>query len=210
LNTTLVALTVEYWDGTAWQVVSDFVDQTLGLTRSGFISWTNEKDWKKQSLTPINDVELYYIRISSNLDLDLSTSIQSIVNIYSNDDSLRSYYPELVSDTRFLPADRTNFIDQHIAAKELTVLKLKQRKLIKDEKQILDINEVATAAVHASAYLILNPIATAESLIELAERALRAFEREVAELSLSVDQDDDGVVDDWERDDVADTLVVRR
>jgi hypothetical protein len=210
LNTTTVSLTVEYWNGSAWVATVDFVDQTLGLTRSGFLSWTNQADWVASKQAPINDISLFWIRVSVDLDLDAGTSLQSVLNLFSDDDSLRLYYPELVNDTRFLPQDRTDYLDQHVAAKDLVVLKLKQRRLIKDERQILDINEVFTAATHACAYLILHPVATSETIIELAERALKAFENEVSQLALSVDQSDDGTLSEAERVDFGETFIERR
>jgi hypothetical protein len=112
---------------------------------------------------------------------------------------LRAYFPELVSDTNYLPTGKTNFIQQHMAAKDLVVLRLKQRKIIDSEAQIIDINDVAIAAVYAAAMLILQPIATSPASQALLDTATKGFDGEISKVSFAVDQNEDGLVDETER-----------
>ena len=210
-NTNSANLTVEYYNQqNTWAEVEDLVDQTNGFTQDGFINWQNKNDWKAFKQTPIDDVALYWVRISTDADLSAGTTIQSVINLYSDDEMLRIYYPELITDSRYLPDSRTDFLEQHQSAKELVVLRLKQRKLISREGQIIDINEVAQAAVHATAYLILNPIATNDTTREMADRAFQNFQLEIKETNLSIDQSGDGVVSEAERRDISSTFVARR
>lgn len=202
------SLVVEYWDGSAWAEVLDVIDETIGFQNSGFISWVNKDDWKKTTVSPIDDVELYYVRVSSTAPFAVGVTLQSCLNIYSDDLLLRRYYPELVSDARYLPPGRTDFLEQHVAAKNRVVNKLKQRRVIEDESQIIDINEVAEAATHAVAEIILAPIKADDILIN---RARKAFEFELDDLVKHIDQNKDGQVSDFERgDDIAFGTLVRR
>jgi hypothetical protein len=199
-NTNAATITVEYWNGSTWTAVTDLVDQTsLGgktLAQSGFMSWENDSTWAK---TTVASLELYWIRIKTSANLSSGTTIQAIQNLFSDDTLLRAYYPELVTNSQYLPEGRTNFLEQHLAAKDLVVLRMKQRQLIDDESQIIDVNDVAIGAVHACAWLIVNPIASSDPSKELRDSALKQFNEEMNRLNKSVDQNNDGVVSEVER-----------
>jgi hypothetical protein len=197
------SLSVDYWNGTEWNPVTDLVDQTslggVSFGQSGFISWQNESDWQKSTIAGLPGVELYWIRLSPSNGFSAGTQVQAIVNLFSDDSLLRAYYPELITNTQYLPTGRTNFLDQHLAAKDLVVLRMKQRQLIDDESQIIDLNEVAIGAVHACAWLIVNPIAVSEASQSLRDSALTQFNDEMNRLNKSVDQNADGIIEDVER-----------
>ena len=215
VNATANNVSVKFWDGTQWTNVQDLVDQTQGFTKSGFISWLNTGEWVPKKVTPVDDVALYWVKLTVDVGLDLATELQACVNVFSDDDILNAYYPELQSDSRFKPVDvdgspLTTFLKQHLAAKDLVVLRLKQRKVITDESQIIDVNSVASAAVHAAAWLIVNPIATSDEMKALADRAKGLFDMEINELGKSADIDGDGVVTESEAANITETVLVRR
>lgn len=202
-NAVVSTLTVEQWDGSAWVAVDDLVDQTsvggATLAQSGFISWVNKSTWVQSTQTGVDaDVSLYWVRIKVSANLTGTTALKSILNVYSDDQLLAAYFPELVSDANYLPSGKTNFLDQHVAAKDLVVLRLKQRKMIDDESQIIDPNDVAIASVYAAAKLILQPIATSEDSKTLLVMAAGGFDAEIGKVSFSVDQDGDGIVSELE------------
>ena len=207
LNTNTSVMTIEYWDGDSWEAVKDLVDETVGFTKNGFVSWINQDDWKAKAQTPAVDVELFYIRLSISADLSAGTSLQSVLNLFSDDRLLRRFYPEIVSDSRNLPPGRSDFIEQYIAAKDQVVLRLKQRRVIQDESQIIDINEVAEAATHAAAKIILFSISQDDELIG---RAAAAFNNEINDLTKAADISGDGIVSSGERDGPSFGTVVRR
>ena len=214
-NNTASVLSAQYWDGTTWSDVDDFIDQTASggktLSQSGFISWVNKTNWVVRSMTGIDsDVELFWIRLSVSQDLGASTKLHSVLNIFSDDSILRAYFPELVTDTNYLPSGKTNFLQQHMAAKDLVTLRLKQRKMIQDESQIIDSNDVSVAAVYAAAMLILQPIATSPASEALFKTAQMGFDQEISKVSFAVDQDSDGIVDEEERTQSFSVGVFRR
>lgn len=215
-NTVASVLTVQYWDGTNWQAVDDLVDGTSTggktIAQSGFIAWQNKSDWFKDDLTGVDaDIQMYWIKLTVSVNLSASTAIQSVVNLFSDDTLLRILYPELIIDSRYLPDSRTNFLEQHEVAKDQVVLRLKQRQLIDNEGQIIDINPVALAATHYCAFLILNPIATDDTTRQMRDDALKNFSQEIGQLRLAIDADKDGEVSEVERLEIGtQTLVLRR
>lgn len=215
VNANASALTLEYWNGSAWTAVDDLLDQTsLGgkaFAQSGFISWENKADWTKKAQAGIDlDIELYWVRLSVSGDLSALTKISSIQNIFSDDKLLQAYYPEIISNPAYLPSGKTNFLEQHIAAKDLVVLRLKQRRMIDDEFQIIDVNMVAIASVHACAWIILSPIATSDASKEIRDSAFKNLSDELSQLTLGVDANKDGTVSEVERSVSTVTLVLRR
>jgi hypothetical protein len=195
LNVVAATLSVKYWDGTDWESVEDLIDQTSGFTKSGFLSWQNQNDWRALKLAPISDVEHFWIQISVSANLTTETALQSVSNLFCDDNLLRAYYPELVTDARYLPSGRTDFMEQMVAAKDLVVTRLKQDHLIKDESEVLDINEVAISATHATAWIILNPIARSDGEKEMRNDAFAAFNRELNKVKLSLDLNNSGVIE---------------
>lgn len=214
VNSVVSALTIEYWNGATWTVVDDLIDQTaIGgktLAQSGFISWQNKDDWKKKALAPIDsDIEMYWLRLSVSVSLDALTALKCVLNVFSDDNILRAYFPELVSDVNYLPSNQTSFLQQHVAAKDLVVLRLKQRKIIDDESEIIDANDVAVAATYAAAKLILQPIATGDAPKELLSLASKGFDSEISRVSFATDEGD-GKIDDEERVQDLSVEMVRR
>jgi hypothetical protein len=203
-NTNAATLSVEFWDGTAWAPVLDIVDQTNGFTQSGFVSWINEETWKKSEQAPITsasgtDSELYWIRIKTDTNFSAGTELQSVLNLFSDDELVRPLYPEIITDSRFLPPGRTDFLEQHQQAKARVIRRLNQKGILKDESQIIDINQVSEAAVHAFADIVLSPIATSDNLIEILNRAKANFESELTRVNLGVDLNKDGIVTENEQ-----------
>lgn len=210
-NATAVTVTAKYWDGTTYRVVEDLVDQTVGFTQSGFISWENLSGWEKKAQTGVADEELYWMEFSVGTNLDAGCTLQSVVNIFCDSTMLREYYPELVSDTSYLPPGRTDFMEQFVAAKNRVVQRLKKDGIIEDESQIIDINEVAVAATHATAYVILSGLAVLagdEASQKRADMALDAMNQELNEVKLDLDLDDSGIIEDDEKE-VGNTVLTR-
>ena len=199
VNATSSIPTIQYWNGTAYAAVEDVVDQTNSLTQSGFISWENKNDWKTTTQTPVTDVELYWIKMTVGTNLDAGTTLQSCLNLFCDENLVRAYYPEIISDTRYLPTGRSDFTEQLVAAKNLVVLRLKQDHIIKDESEIIDVNEVAISAVHAFAWIVLNPIAMDEIEKERRDEAFENFNRELNRVKLDFDFDNTGIIESDEK-----------
>jgi hypothetical protein len=210
-NTNTVTTTVEYWNGTAYAAVDDVMDQTNGFKNSGFISWINKADWQAHNQAGTDaDLELYWVKVTVSGTLSAGTTVQAVLNLFCDDGLLRAYYPELITDTRYLPSSRTDFVEQYQAAKDLCVLRMKQRRLIDNEGQVIDINDVSIAATHAAAWIILSPIAGNDAIKALSEAALDKFNNEIGSLTLGVDSNKDGIVSEGERSFISVPFIMRR
>ncbi len=144
-------------------------------------------------------------------ELSAGTTLQAVVNLFSTDADLSVYYPELVSDTRWLPDGQTDFLPQHRAAKDWVVQALIQRQVIELESQIVDINRVAVGAIHMAAGLIFMGSGGGEEIRAMANEAFAKANDWLRSTSLATDDNKDGVVQDTERTDISShTLIVRR
>lgn len=142
--------------------------------------------------------------------LSAGTTMEAVLNLFSDDNDLRIYYPELVTDARFLPKNRTDFLEQHEAAKNEVVVRLKQRRLIMFEYQILDINSVNIAAIHACAKIIYAGMDGSEEILALMNQAKDEFDEQINQTRLNVDQNEDGVISEAEKRDVSTQTFVER
>ena len=132
-----------------------------------------------------------------------------MLNLFTDETELRSLYPELVSDSRYLPSGRTDWVEQIYEGSKLVARRLKAKKAIVDESQILDINEVCAAATHATAYIILHPITKSDEEDARAMKAYQAMETELDETPIDLDYDNSGEIDTDEKD-VSLTRTLRR
>lgn len=213
-NAAPASLTVEFWNGTTWQDVDDLLDSTEGFTQSGFISWqmATDKQWQRRNIAPMDtetEFDLYWIRITTDANLDAGTQIQSILNLFTDDDFVRIYYPELISDARYIPEGRTDLMDIHVGARNLIVTRMKQLKKIKDESELIDINQVAIAAAHAFAVVLLKPIAVSEDNRQLLSDAKEDLASELSRTNLHVDSDNDGRISEAEKANTDGTITRR-
>lgn len=195
VNTVPSVVSVKYWNGTTWAAVDDLIDQTAGFTKTGFMAWLNEEDWKSQFLASVPDVELYWIKVTVGTNLSATTTLQAVLNLFADDILLRTYYPEIATDTRYLPPGRTDFMEQYVAAKDYVVTRLKQNRVITDESQIIDVNEVAVVATHFAAWMILRPIAESDADQKRVDKIFNDANFELGKVKIDIDQDNDGIID---------------
>lgn len=200
VNSNAATLTVEYWTGSVWASVEDLTDETAGLTSSGWLSWKNVSGWQKKNQSPIVNELLYWIRIKTSANFSTGTTIQAILNLFCDANSLAEFYPELVSDTRYLPPGRSTFNEQFNAGKNMVVQALIQKEMILDESQILVIDEVKIPAVHATAYCILNGIPNpSEDIVDRKTQAMKDMYFWIDQGRFSFDMNKTGDVEEQEK-----------
>jgi hypothetical protein len=201
-NTQAGTLTVEFYkDSTTWTAVEDLVDQTDHFTADGFVSWQNPGTWTTHELSPVSDVELYWLRIQPSVNLDAGTTLTGVVNLFCSLDDVKDIYPHLINDANWLPSGVTSRLPLLLKATDETVRRLKKNHVIVDESQVLDINEVMMACVHAYAYLAYLPRAHSnEEAMDRMKVARDAMEDAIENTTFSVDQDESGTIDYDEED----------
>lgn len=170
LNVSPSTMTAKYWDGSNWIDFVEFKDQTNGFTSSGFVNFvpnrdkpfmmcsTNYSGQKVQGLETVTIYDLYWVRLSFSADLDATTELKWLGNLFSNDNNLAGEYPDFVRPnvmTAF-KAGTTDFEEQHVIAANLIVDDLINRGIVNDGAQILNRSDYTMAAVHKVAELICN------------------------------------------------------
>lgn len=202
LNTTVSSVTIQYFDGTNFVDVEDLVDQTMGLTRNGFIHWVNGNDWEMAALAPILDKELFWVELTVDTNLDVGTEVESVLNLFSDEDILRRYYPELVTDTRYLPPGRTSLVEQLMIGTDEVIKRLRQDKIIENETQILaeTVNQLCIPATHFTAYAIYLPIAKDDADKQSRDEAFNAGNANLNDVKLTLDFNKSGIIEEFEED----------
>jgi hypothetical protein len=208
-NTNPCTISIEFWNGNQWLTVEDIIDETEGFTKSGFVSWVNPPGWIQYYQAPViakdprntADTELryYWLRMKVSASLSAGTELQAVVNLFCTDNLFRAYYPDIFNDSRYLPPGRTDLMEQYQAARDLVVMRLKQAGKIAGEGDILEINEVAIAAAHATAYVILQPMKGGDDVQQAKKDAFQAMERELTRAMITVDSNEDGRTEPEER-----------
>ena len=203
--TTANTFSAEYFNGTIFTTIEEFVDESKGFTRSGFIKW--RRDQTDQAKTTVNNEELFWIRLRPSSTHDVGTIIQGLNIIYADDNDLEG---ELRTISEFLASGDTSFITYHESARKQIVQSMRNRGQRKTSNTIiknitkwdlLDAGEVNEAAKHLALSKIFFS-ASDNSEDKWYQRYLdhrRMYESAFNLLYLTIDSDDDGVVDASER-----------
>ena len=224
LNVVAATVTVEYWDGNAFIAMAEVIDETVGLTKSGFLNFVPDrnKKWTREDTVNNSGTEritglggktrydLYWLRISYNATLTLATAFNWIGPKFSIDDDLGSEYPDLLlsdSLTGF-EAGKTDWEEQVIRAARLIIERLKNETRIMDGNQLMDRTLFRTASVSKVAEIALNGLG--QDFKEDRDDARKQFGDRMAQSFLNIDRDLDGRLDEFEARRLSQGTVLRR
>ena len=199
-NTVTNTLAVEYWDGSAFVTVENKLDDTNGLKRSGFLQWDKPSDWEA---TTVNAEELYWIRFKPSVDLSLTTEIQGMGLLFSDDQDLNGVYPGIIS---YLNNTETSFVLRHENSRNLIVQDIRNRGFTKkpvglsgyeqiDEWDFLRINECKQWSVYLTLSNIFSSLQSNDSDMykEKADDYQQKADLYKAAFYLTLDKNDDGI-----------------
>lgn len=120
LDTVAVAntgsITFEYWNGSSFASLS-VIDESKNFTRNGFIKFDAPSDW---SVSTINNEELYWIKITNDVDFDIT--FKGLNTVFSDDTDLKS---ENRTIDDLLAVGDSSFISYHVAARNEIVQSLR-------------------------------------------------------------------------------------
>jgi hypothetical protein len=207
-------VSVELWNGTSWVPALDVIDHTKGsngrsLSQSGIISWVPDRDetWdiadntygEVTGLTTLKIYDLYWARLTFSADLKVTTALNYVGHVFSEDKHLGARYPELNTSavkTAFL-SGKTDWAPQHVLAAEEIIAELRHERDIWTRNQLLDAGQFRDAAVHKLAAIIMTAFGDdfAEKRAEAERQAIRALALQVP----VVDKDGDARADTEER-----------
>lgn len=206
------SVVLEKYNGSTWVGV-DFQDDTEAFEKSGAIL-TDELD--TEAKTTINSQELYWWRVSTDNATDSVITLRYINLVFNDFNDLYAQEPEI---ERYYPLDPSDdseiqsFTLAMIAARNEILKRINQAgnkkyngTIVKRINQwdILDINELRLASTYYSLYKIFSNIVDNQdnNYAEIARNYYSKFEKAFnlfANDLLTLDEDDDGKVDDTER-----------
>lgn len=170
VNDNVAELEVAYWSNDSWMPVVDIDDHTDAFSRSGFVTFTPDKNenWSMDDTSnngdTIDDLEdivvydKYWIKLTVSADLDNSLDLQFIGNIFSDDYDLYAEFP-IFNDSNFLTAfeaAKTSWQEQHVKAAEIIIQELKRKNVILGAEQILVRDILIPASVSKVAEMLFN------------------------------------------------------
>ena len=217
-NAVSTSLTAEYWNGSAWTAVAGLIEDTKAFSRSGFIQFEKPSDWAK---TTVNGAEKFFIRFAPLLDLSVGTSIQGMNIVFSDDQDLKGIYPAVAN---YLGSTETTFILRHENSRDLIIQELRNRAFQKkgdlksyyesiDPWDILEIDEVRMWSANLTMSNIFSSLQanTNDLYSQKSEEFSEKAEYYKAAVFLTLDKDDDGVMDSSESaSDISTRRLIRK
>lgn len=217
-NAVSTDLSVEYWNGSAWVDVSGLIEDTKAFSRSGFIQFDKPSDWAKNT---VNGAEKFFVRFSPGANLSVGTSIQGMNIVFSDDQDLKGIYPAV---SNYLGSTESTFILRHENSRDLIIQELRNRAFQKkgtlksyyesiDPWDILEIDEVRMWSANLTMSNIFSSLqANANDLYsQKAEEFAEKAEYYKAAVYLTLDKDDDGIMDSAESaSDISTRRLIRK
>lgn len=190
-------LILEYFDGTSWVAIST-IDKTLGLKKSGFITWNRNID--NQVKNTFNGQELYWYRLSVDTNNITAFSVKGINLVFSDDNDLKESYPGIME---YMPDGASSFISFHLSARNqiLTYLRNKGKsvstlgvKKILDQFDLHNYEEVRQASKYkALATIFFNESDNVDDKwYQKAKDFDRLYSESINLNFLSIDENNDG------------------
>jgi hypothetical protein len=212
-------LAVHYYDGTQYTAIPVISDGTVGLTKSGFLQWDRD------SITPVevslHSQTLYWYKLvfDDGLIPVATVTFNAINLVLSNDDDLKSEYPNI---TDYLPTSTTTFIGFHEAARDQILSKLRvdgkivgitqgESKQV-DQWDLLHIEEFRRASKMLTLAKIFYWLSDAvnDKWFEKAKIYDELYRESMKLAYMSIDTDDDGAEDDIEHNSWQQGTLIRQ
>jgi hypothetical protein len=196
---------IETNDLAQWFPVADQLDHTSGMTASGVIQFTRDRDgrWGRatnnkrnipvMSGAPTQVYDSFWTRISFPAGA-ISFTASYIGQCFSSDTDLYAEYPAL-RNTGLLNAWQTgkaDWNDQHLLSACYITKVLRQKNIIQSNEQLLDLATLKTPSVHKTAQIIFSGLGAKNYASDIAA-AQKAFEDSLVMGKFQVDADRDGI-----------------
>lgn len=161
-------MTIQYWDGQNWIDSSETIDDTAGLTTSGYVTFvpsrnnawlaesTNDRGESVTGLTTKVIYNLFWARIKLSTDVPLGFTLSWAGQKFSDDNDLGSEFPDLVRASMLASfgATKTDWEEQHVKAAEIMVQDLISAAILDFKDEILVREEFILASVMKVAQII--------------------------------------------------------
>jgi len=201
------ALEIEFWNGSSWSAI-EIIDKTLGLNRSGFISWDRNIETQKENALHGKILFWYRLRVLTN-DIP-ALELKGINLVFSDDTDLKSAYPDVME---YLHDGQTSFISYHQSARDFIINYLRNKgktvskygvyKML-DQFDLHNYEEMKQASKYkAMAMIFFNESdAVDDKWYQKAKDFDRLYGEAISMDFLSIDANNDGKVDVFENQSV--------
>lgn len=191
--TTLGSFFVKYWTGTnGWKDAVETIDETDGMTKSGFLSWNPDRDhgWSREHTEDIDELDslkiydLFWTKISfSGVAGDRTCSLDYIGEIFSDDRALGYEFPDLLRTQAMtsFQSGKTDWKDQHAISAKIILDDMRSKKIINFKEQILNRRELELASVSKTAEIIYSSFGQ-----EFQEQKLEAHKEYVSRMNKDI------------------------
>ena len=210
-NALSTTISVEYNTSSGFTSVPNLTEETNGFERSGFIKWGNTiTDWEAST---VNSVELFWARISVSSLITSTTTLDGLNIVFANDNDLAEEYRRINS---FRDSNDSSFIAIHQSIRKKIVQKIRNQGNAKRSRvlfgnidvnigdiknmtqwDLLDIDEIREAAKFYALEKIFNNASDSVDgkFQQLATQFKRSGDEAFQVFLLTLDKDDDGIVD---------------
>jgi hypothetical protein len=210
-STESVVMSVQYWSESDWVDVVDLADGTAGLTQSGMINFTPDREdlWEREStnyegetipdLSTVTIYDRYWLKINFDGALSPTTSLIWVGHKFSNDADLAAEFPDLDRSnvkTSF-KAGKTDWEEQHVMAAEVMITDLMDKGIIQGAGGIIDWTEYRGAAVQKCAEIIFRSFG--DDYIDRAKEAREEYLRRIDKRKPVVDRNNNATEDAFEQ-----------
>ena len=199
-------LDLAYWNGATWSPLSGGLDDTKGLTRSGFITW--DRNQFDETAKAVNATTLYWIRLQPGATTTAMT-FNGISFLFCDDQDLKSEVPEIVDSNHL--AGKTSHILTHIAVRNQLLQDLRNKDykhknyttgLYEDLTvwDILDASQLKQAAIFlALSKIYFNFSDSVDDIYKSkSDKYYSRYENAIKLARISIDEDNDGLTDTFE------------
>lgn len=205
LNLVTATMSVEVYDGSQWRVVNEVIDETDGFKKSGYVTFTPNRDqgwlYKDTSsngsvipgLASVKIYDLYWMRLSFNATLTANTSLIWVGSLFCDDTDIGAEYPDLVKSSVLsaFKSGKTNWEEQRVRASEIIIQDLMINRVILDSGQMLEREDYRVACVQKTAELIFS--AFGDDYIDQRKRAREEYQRRLSNPVKKIDLNANGV-----------------
>lgn len=213
-NTNAATFTAEYYNGTTWTALSNFVDDSKGFTRSGFLKWDlAQTDW---TAIAVNSEEQYWIRLRPSVDLT-SVVLNGLNVVFADDYDMEEGYANL-DDLKASASE--SLIKYHQSARNEIIQLIRNAGYTKTNVNLMNItkwdilnpDEIREAAKWKALELFFFELSNevGDKYDQLANKCATKFASAFNLYLFTLDSDDDGVADTGEVNSVNFIQVVRR
>lgn len=213
VNNVAASVAIWLWNGSAWIPTKDILDSTdtggVPLAKSGELTYAQDIDksgWHcERTSNDIPDLagtyifNMYWTRWQWNNDLRSDMSLNYIGYLFSDDDDLLTFYPDLANSSLkdAYETGKTTWREQSFAASEAIVRELRRRNVVITRDQIFDTSILLDANCHKTAEIIYGGLGSAYN-----EAKAKAAKEYIDALNVKfnrVDKDANGTLDNWEK-----------